>query len=662
MILLYGLVRILLSVILLTFVVKGSDWIINDVKDENFNDVLRRNHIVLVNFYAPWCGYCKSLQAELVQVATRLHKENVDARIATVDCTVEKDLALDASVSGYPTLQVYQNGEFTSTYRGPRKASDIFSFLEKKCAPMVTVIDSVKELQNSLWNIVLENQDTSEYDPNLAAVALGLFPDTDNGAGLESASAARFREVAGGLEHLRYLSSSASEVLAFYQVRQPSVILLSLPRVDIEPNEGIGSRPLEKDVSLDVEEIDYSNRPGYPTVIAKIPILLEQYSTEQLRVYLESRSIPRLILFSEETRAVIDALPVKEHVLLFVVAEAAERWRLESEGTPEGRAAAAELVQRTSRSKNSRSVMLSYELIIAAEKYANKEASLSSYEDSSSVTSRPLVFVVVPSTELAILQYFTYRDIDLPQVTLVDIRKSKAPKQYAMKRGSVKDVFGGGFDTTERRVDSSPLDAVEPPLLDSFLNQYLEGRLRPTLRSESLEKATLTASATNQPSRSGIQEDVLVHTIVGSQFSSILDMLAPSHVLVMFHAPWCAHCKSLEPVFADLASQFRGQGAGTDQGVDVRRDDTPFKEGQSTRSVYFGRIDAHKNNADVDNISIQVFPTFLLFPEGNIERPIEYRGVQTAEGLSDFVRAHLLNGSQLLAPDNASSHIGSPDL
>ena len=81
--------------------------------------------IWLVEFYAPWCGHCKSLAPEYEKAAKALKGI---ANIAAVDATKEQ---VDVQIQGYPTLKFYVEGKVTD-YDGPRTADGIVDFVLRK--------------------------------------------------------------------------------------------------------------------------------------------------------------------------------------------------------------------------------------------------------------------------------------------------------------------------------------------------------------------------------------------------------------------------------------------------------------------------------------------------------------------------------------------------
>ncbi|KAK2977718.1 hypothetical protein RJ640_013736 [Escallonia rubra] len=105
-------------------VVLSSDNFIEIVLDETKD--------VLVEFYAPWCGHCKSLAPTYEKVATAFKLEN-DVVVANLDADKYKDLAEKYGVSGYPTLKFFpKNNKAGEDYDGGRDLDDFVTFINEK--------------------------------------------------------------------------------------------------------------------------------------------------------------------------------------------------------------------------------------------------------------------------------------------------------------------------------------------------------------------------------------------------------------------------------------------------------------------------------------------------------------------------------------------------
>ncbi|KAG0057446.1 protein disulfide-isomerase precursor [Gryganskiella cystojenkinii] len=110
-----------------------SDVIV--LNQKNFASTVPSEKLILVEFYAPWCGHCKALAPEYEIAATELKEHSIP--IAKVDCTVETDLCQEHGIQGYPTLKVFREGVATD-YSGPRKADGIVSYLKKQTLPALS--------------------------------------------------------------------------------------------------------------------------------------------------------------------------------------------------------------------------------------------------------------------------------------------------------------------------------------------------------------------------------------------------------------------------------------------------------------------------------------------------------------------------------------------
>ena len=89
--------------------------------------------LVLVEYYAPWCGYCQKLAPKYQELAEH-YQGNKDVIIAQFDATTN-DLVAPVVVSGYPTLVLWKNGE-PKIYYGENEVEDIKAFIEEELKGM----------------------------------------------------------------------------------------------------------------------------------------------------------------------------------------------------------------------------------------------------------------------------------------------------------------------------------------------------------------------------------------------------------------------------------------------------------------------------------------------------------------------------------------------
>merc|ERR1712001_47371 len=100
---------------------------------DTFAHFVNPKDLVLVEFYAPWCGHCKKLEPEYKKAAEELKKDGII--LAKVDASKEAELAKEHMIKGFPTLTVFRKGAKVEDYSGERNAQGIIAYMKKMNDP-----------------------------------------------------------------------------------------------------------------------------------------------------------------------------------------------------------------------------------------------------------------------------------------------------------------------------------------------------------------------------------------------------------------------------------------------------------------------------------------------------------------------------------------------
>uniref|UniRef100_A0A8C4QKT0 protein disulfide-isomerase n=1 Tax=Eptatretus burgeri TaxID=7764 RepID=A0A8C4QKT0_EPTBU len=133
--------------------------------------------------------------------------------------------------------------------------------------------------------------------------------------------------------------------------------------------------------------------------------------------------------------------------------------------------------------------------------------------------------------------------------------------------------------------------------LERFLQSYFDGELKPYLKSEAVPESN----------------DGPVKTVVAESFDEIVNDESKD-VLIEFYAPWCGHCKSLEPKYTEL-----GEKLANDQ------------------NIIIAKMDATSNDVPAQ-YDVKGFPTIYFSPMGSKDSPKKYEGGREIEDFISYLK------------------------
>ena len=134
---------------------KPPEETVYTLTETNFDSTLVSESLILVEFYAPWCGHCKKIKPEYERAARRLAQLQKPIKLAKVDATVEKELASRFDVKGYPTLIIFRNGGLKrQPYKGPRDENGIVQYMKSMQQSPSKVAQSREQLRKQIQNDV----------------------------------------------------------------------------------------------------------------------------------------------------------------------------------------------------------------------------------------------------------------------------------------------------------------------------------------------------------------------------------------------------------------------------------------------------------------------------------------------------------------------------
>ncbi len=99
---------------------------VRNITKENFEqEVMKSERVVLLDFFASWCGPCRMVGPIIDEIA----EENESILVGKVDVDVQQELASQFQVFSIPTLVVMKDGKVINQATGARSKAQILDML-----------------------------------------------------------------------------------------------------------------------------------------------------------------------------------------------------------------------------------------------------------------------------------------------------------------------------------------------------------------------------------------------------------------------------------------------------------------------------------------------------------------------------------------------------
>ncbi|XP_068437521.1 protein disulfide-isomerase A4 isoform X2 [Clinocottus analis] len=570
----------------------------------NYDTFMEGKDTVLVEFYAPWCGHCKQFAPEYEKIAQTLKENDPPIPVAKVDATVATTLASRFEVSGYPTIKIMKNGEPVD-YDGART--------EK------AIVARVKEVAHPDWKpppdatLVLTKENFDETVNNAEIILVEFY--------------------APWCGHCKSLAPEYEKAAKELSQRSPPIPLAKVDGTienELATRFGVTGYPTIK-IFRKGKVFDYNGPREHRGIVTHME---DQSGPPSIQIQ-AVKQVQELIKEGDDA-VIVGVFSSDQDAAYGIYSEACNSLRedfnfrhtFNSEVAKMLKASPGQIVLAQPEKFGSKYEPASHTLAVKdstlvseVQEFFKKHAiplvgHRKPSNDAKRYTKRPLV-VVYYGIDFS----FDYRKAtQFWRAKVLEVAKDFPEYTFAIgdEEDYAEELKGLGLSDSGEEVNVGILAneekkfAMEPEEFDAdvlreFVLAFKKGKLKPIIKSQPVPKNNKGP----------------VKIVVGKTFEEIV-MDKEKDVLIEFYAPWCGHCKKLDPVYLALGKKYKGE-----------------------KNLVIAKMDATANDVPNKSYKTEGFPTIYFAPSNSKQNPIKFEGGdRTVEDFSKFLEEHSTKLSQ----------------